>query len=291
MTSSAHSNLVDDDHYAQAFAAFLRRLDYPDALFGWLDQRFQHNGARSLLCIGAGTGSVELPMLERMSELVRVDMIEPNPAHADALERALLDHPRLSSQVHRTVYEQWSPPAGSAHDVILFCNSLYFLPTPGRMLGRALTQLAPGGQLLIIHEHPMGAMYRIQTRYHETTQTTAGRAVYYTAADILDDLLSLQTDPASGIDVLDVRLEVEHATLDVRDYPRPVLEFLFETAIRTDADYRAKVAFIRSMYASTRLPQPYSVITVTRPASSGARPGLTAEQSPPVHRGLGLGAR
>lgn len=264
-SSAAHTNLVDDAHYAESFAAFLSRLDYPEALFPWLDQHLSPAGVRSLLCVGAGTGSVELPMIERLHELERVDLIEPNPEHAAGLERGLERIGQGSqcplAQVSRTTFERWQ--AQMDYDLVCFCNSLYFLPTPRRMLARALHMLAPGGRLLIIHEHPMGAMYQIQTSYHAKLGRPMGREVYYTSADILDDLLGLQGEPEHEIGALDLRVEIEGATLDVSGYPRPVLEFLFEARIESEEDYQAKIAHLRERYPGTRLPQPYSVITVS----------------------------
>lgn len=267
--SAAHSNLVDDAHYAESFAAFLSRLDYPEALFPWLETRFAHPGVRRLLCVGAGTGSVELPMIERLQELERVDLIEPNPEHAATLEPGLeracqrtRGVTRPVALVVRTTFERWEAPA--AYDLVVFCNSLYFLPTPREMIARALRMLAPGGRVVIIHEHPMGAMYQLQTSYYAKLGRPMGREVYYTAADILSDLLTLQADPEHAIGALDLRVEIEHATLDVRGYPRRVLEFLFEAPIESEADYAAKVAHICTRYPDPLLPQPYSVITVSQ---------------------------
>ncbi len=270
MDSTAQSNLHDDDHYARSFAAFLARLSYPEAIFPWLDTHFEGAHIRSVLCVGAGTGSVELPLLHRLPALAHVDLLEPNVHHAASLEQALDafgnrgSSPDFSVSVVRALFEQWEPPQGAVYDLVVFCNSLYFLASPGQMIARSFQWLRPKGQVLIIHEHPAGAMYQIQTQYHAQTQTHAGREVYYTAADILADLLLLQTDPNAAVKALDVRLEVADAHLNLEGYPRDVLEFLFETAITSNADYETKKAFVRKRFPSPILPQPYSIITATR---------------------------
>ena len=145
-------------------------------------------GAASLVDVGAGFGSLALPLARRMA---RVTALEPTPAMAAALRRAI----ERESFANITVVEKaWGEVPLAAHDVVL-CAQVGRLLAPGAGFLAEAARVAARAIVLVrdtagrddkffygeLYPRLLGRPYR---RTCEDGDTVAGLAAHGIAADV-----------------------------------------------------------------------------------------------------------
>ena len=153
MTSPAHAHSHDHGS-AQGGLAELLDLDaevlgdHLDDVLGWVAAAVGDGAVRTVLDVGAGTGTGTVALLERFPD-ARVVALDVDPdmlAHlaARAAERGVGDRVR---GVQADLDGDW-PDVGPV-DLVWASSSLHHMADPDRALGRMRDALAPGGLLAL----------------------------------------------------------------------------------------------------------------------------------------------
>ena len=145
---------VDVHHFGEAQARFSEFL-------------LSHipTGAKTILDVGCGTGSVAERLIERG---YRVDCVSPGPFLTPVARRRLGD----ATSIYQCRFEELE--TASRYDVVLFCESLQYVEL-AESLRRAVALLTPGGYLVIADffrtdatgHSPMAGGHRLRNFYHE----------------------------------------------------------------------------------------------------------------------------
>ena len=146
--------------YASSHALFEACSDQRALLTGWLRERFGPRAATaqpvSVLSVGCGDGSVDAPLADLLARdpqrRVRYTGIDPYAGSAAAWSgrMAALGRPGLAAAAVVSTYDGAAEEPG-AYDVVTFAHSLYYVPDVDAALARAAAQLAPGGEVLVLH--------------------------------------------------------------------------------------------------------------------------------------------
>jgi len=151
---------LDPVTYAEAHAAFEACSDQRGLLTSWLRRRLGSLAATaqpvSVLSVGCGDGAVDAPLADLLTRdperRVRYAGIDPFPGSttAWAARMAGLGRPGLAAAAVTATFDG-AVEEPAAYDVVMFVHSLYYVPDVGAALARAARQLAPGGELLVLH--------------------------------------------------------------------------------------------------------------------------------------------
>lgn len=247
--------------YARGHAQFEARSDQRSRLVGWLDAQLARHPADaplSVLSVGCGTGDVDAAVAvgaagrARGGVALRWTGVDPHAPSAAAFAVALARAaPTVQVSAHGCTFDE--VVTDERYDVVTFVHSLYYVPDVHRALRRAVTLLAPGGRLLVLHA-PLAALNELVAALAPQTD---GHPQWWSDT-VLAELYRLEVD----VDLEHLDAQVDLTGCDGAD--RSLLDFTVQAQV-TD---RARPAVLRALAAAAlpggglRLPHPVVAITV-----------------------------
>jgi len=162
-TSAGKVKPLDDRQYAECFNAFKKISTEWTALSEWLRNDFlpalPDRPSGRVLSVGSGTGDFDLVLMQILCEKIphiAYTALDPNNEHNRIFRN------RYESGVFRVDSLEVIPSAfgpdnvSGPFDIIHLTHCLYYIPDRRAAIERAWRLLAPGGNLLIFHQTPLG---------------------------------------------------------------------------------------------------------------------------------------
>ena len=154
---------LSDLQYAECFNAFKQISNEWTAIEEWMNEKFiPALGDRSsldILSVGSGTGDFDVALMRLLCAKVPAISyvaLDPNREHnrrfQERFEKSGLD--TVSLEILPSVFRD--DCVAGTFDVILMSHCLYYVEERKQAIRIALSQLNPGGSLLIFHQTPMG---------------------------------------------------------------------------------------------------------------------------------------
>lgn len=206
---------LDAESYATGHAAFEARSDQRDMLTAWLRTRLRprEGGPVRVLSVGCGDGSVDVVVaagLAAAGGAVAYDGVEPFSGSATAWAARLGEVDGALSNVQQVAFADHAAP-DEAYDVVVFVHSLYYVPDVEAALRQAVTLLAPGGELIVLHA-PRAELNAV---VDVLAPSTGGHPQWF--SDRVTGALRALGLP-SGSERLHARLDLTGADTDVLDF-------------------------------------------------------------------------
>ena len=163
--------------YDEAFSLFTSVTTEHQVALDWFQENYLKSFSdippKKILSVGCGSGVFDLMLLSAMDALewkLDYTFLEPNPEAFKQLEFRILNSPLSNTHKFEAlpqVFEKMDQT--EKFDLIIFAHSLYYFEDKEKILSLALSQLTPGGKLLIFHQTASGAINRIQHFYSSLT--------------------------------------------------------------------------------------------------------------------------
>lgn len=147
---------LTDERFDKAHELFERSSNQQKLILDWLkDFSVQHASAEplSLLSVGCGSGILDNPLLEALSDAGRrivYTAIDPNAVACSRFrgDFGLLEMPNVRLEVRQETVESIS--CDQKFDIIHAVHSLYYFDDPAATIKRLLVRMRIGGKLLIL---------------------------------------------------------------------------------------------------------------------------------------------
>ncbi len=149
---------LDDHRFLETHRCFEASSDQQSRILDWFDTDFGPRlGPRrtlSALSIGCGSGILDLPLariLRDQAEQIRYVGVDPNRPECLMFDQTFTeaDLPGVNARAVPEPIERFRTT--ERFDLVLIAHALYYMPDPASALEQAVTQLAPGGSLVIVH--------------------------------------------------------------------------------------------------------------------------------------------
>lgn len=251
------------EDYARGHAQFEARSDQRGRIVDWLDARLAEHpddAPLSLLAVGCGSGAVDAPLAAAAAaravpgNTLRWTGIDPHVPSAVAFEAALRRAaPGVEVVAHACTFDELVDDR--QHDVVTFVHSMYYVPDVPAALERAVSLLAPGGRLLVLHA-PLGALNELAAALAPETD---GHRQWWSDT-VAAELRGLDVD----VDVEELAAHVDLTGWDSAD--RSMLDFTVQAEL-SDAVRPAVLEALRAAAVPGDrlvLPHPVTALTVRR---------------------------
>ena len=183
---------LDDDFYAESYELRKAASTMTNVAIDWFrrqagvllkrEETLSEDKTFSVLSVGSGAGDADVEiiraLLDELSprwEKLRYVALEPNPTHREGfLQRlneissdgeACLWDKRLNISVVEQRFEELDLGENQPeYDLVLFVHVFYYFEEPAEIIQRALRLTKEGGQVVIVHQTPIG-IPEIQRKY------------------------------------------------------------------------------------------------------------------------------
>ena len=149
---------LDNERFRKTHAEFEARSNQRERIIAWLcdysDDVVTRSGDLSLLSLGCGDGSVDVPTTRKLAgkaDQVRFVGLDPNGAQLAKLEQgfAAAALPNVTMETHAIELANFD--TDERFDHIHCVHSFYYMPDPAAALEHAMEMLTPGGELVLFH--------------------------------------------------------------------------------------------------------------------------------------------
>ena len=263
---------LDERGYRDALHAFRSRATERDSMLAWVRERLTtltpQRERVSVLSIGAGDGDFDIDFLQLLKAhipLLDYTAVEPNHIFCETFRKRVeqLALPGLRVESHGVSFEQFQPH--SAFHLIHFTHCLYYVADREAAIRKALRNLTPDGQLLILHQTPLG-IHQVQERY--LRRVTGSEREMVSSDDI--ELLLQQCGLDYAKEVIESSVEVTECFLPESREGALLLGFFLEcdSSQIPSGEMREILAYLRqiSRHDGERswLPQPVAAFSLRR---------------------------
>lgn len=247
--------------YARGHALFEARSDQRQAIIGWLDTQLgahPTDAPLSVLSVGCGAGEVDAPLAARAAArarpgvALRWDGIDPH-APSVAAFAAAVSRAAPGVQVGQLACTFAEVDTDERYDVVTFVHSMYYVPDVAAALRHAVSLLAPGGRLLVLHA-PLGALNELAAALAPETN---GHPQWWSDT-VAEELRRLEVD----VELEELDAQVDLTGCGTAD--RALLDFTVQAELTDEA----RPAVFAALHAAAlpgpglRLPHPVVAFTV-----------------------------
>ncbi len=156
LLDNTRQSRLTDQRFDKAHELFERSSNQQTLILDWLKDfsvRHKSTDPLSLLSVGCGSGILDNPLLQALSDLGRqiaYTAIDPNAVACDRFQDnfALLEMPNVRLEVRQETVESIS--CDQKFDIIHAVHSLYYFDDPAATIKRLLVRMKIGGKLLIL---------------------------------------------------------------------------------------------------------------------------------------------
>lgn len=225
---------LSPEDYAHCFLTFRRHSTEWLATLQWCQEhlapRLPRKSAFAVLSVGAGNGDFDrrfVAILNSRLKNLEYVMLEPNEALCGRLRENLAgqDIECVQFEINPLTFEDFT--ISRAFDLVHFTHCLYYIPDRQAAIMHALQAIGPGGQVLILHQTPLG-IGQVQQRFLKRVK---GSDQEMLSSRDIQDILEQRKIP--------YRLEVVESHINVTECFQPgsevgeaLLSFFLESDIR-----------------------------------------------------------
>ncbi|MFT4841060.1 MAG: SAM-dependent methyltransferase [Planctomycetota bacterium] len=167
---------LDDARFLATHRTFENSSGQRELIIDWFRRHIAEQvakagkaGARRILSIGCGDGSVDVPIARALTDKFgSIDYVgvDPNAAELQQYDAnfAAADLPGVTATANKGTFAAFE--ANGLFDHIHCVHSLYYMPDPASSLARALGLLAEGGELVLFHA-PRQELNALTSRFYD----------------------------------------------------------------------------------------------------------------------------
>lgn len=217
---------ISGNRYHEGFKEFLARTDQQQVSLEWFKVQFsERTDIRRILSIGCGEGRFDLAWLKMFPEVRSYIGIEPNPSHVSTFRQRMETESlptHLSIRLVQDRFEDVDLTPG--FDLICISQSLYYPKDKQGTLEKAFELLDVNGELVIFHTMSNCGIDLLKQKFNSYQYHYPGEA-------LLDDLRQTR---------LTYKDEVLSSTIQIKELPKSMLEFMLERPISTEEHQQVK---------------------------------------------------